>query len=103
MHFGNGPTPQERAVRHVEARSCGPAVDPGLRITLNFHPDRLIREVPILGRWPRTVRTARSSSPAPATAASPLTPAATAGAERAGSSARRTTPRLLANDPCTAD
>ncbi|GHF40772.1 hypothetical protein GCM10018783_06750 [Streptomyces griseosporeus] len=29
------------ALRHVAARSAGPAVADGLRITLNFHPDRL--------------------------------------------------------------
>ncbi|MFD9728500.1 DUF3626 domain-containing protein [Streptomyces sp. NPDC059072] len=34
-------TPQERALRHVTALSSGPAMDPGLRVTLNFHPDRL--------------------------------------------------------------
>ncbi|WP_327319863.1 DUF3626 domain-containing protein [Streptomyces sp. NBC_01235] len=28
------------ALRHVAARSRGPALDPDLRITLNFHPDR---------------------------------------------------------------
>lgn len=48
MRFGNGRTPQERAVRHVEALSCGPAVDPALRTTLNFHPDRLAGGLPIL-------------------------------------------------------
>lgn len=30
----------ERALRHVAALSTGPPVDPSLRITLNFHPDR---------------------------------------------------------------
>ncbi|MFD8638642.1 DUF3626 domain-containing protein, partial [Streptomyces sp. NPDC059656] len=35
------PTPQERALRHVTELSSGPAMDPGLRVTLNFHPDRL--------------------------------------------------------------
>jgi hypothetical protein len=32
----------ERALRHVESLSSGDPVDPGLRVTLNFHPDRLI-------------------------------------------------------------
>lgn len=32
--------PGERALRHVEARSFGPPMDPALRVTLNFHPDR---------------------------------------------------------------
>jgi hypothetical protein len=31
------------ALRHVAACSAGPAVDPDLRITLNFHPDRTSR------------------------------------------------------------
>jgi hypothetical protein len=54
MDFGDGPTswnrdtPQERALRHVAARSSGPALDPALRLTLNFHPDRLVRGIPIL-------------------------------------------------------
>ncbi|MGW7611177.1 DUF3626 domain-containing protein [Streptomyces sp. NPDC054766] len=54
MVFGDGPTtrngltPQERALRHVAARSSGPALDPALRLTLNFHPDRLVRGIPIL-------------------------------------------------------
>ncbi|MEU8980807.1 DUF3626 domain-containing protein [Streptomyces sp. NPDC048309] len=48
MLFGNGRTPQARALRHVAARSRGPALDPTLRVTLNFHPDRLVRGLPIL-------------------------------------------------------
>jgi hypothetical protein len=31
----------QRALRHVAALSTGPPVDPSLRITLNFHPDRI--------------------------------------------------------------
>ncbi|MFG3054270.1 DUF3626 domain-containing protein [Kitasatospora sp. NPDC048239] len=31
---------QQQALHHVTARSTGTPVDPGLRITLNFHPDR---------------------------------------------------------------
>ncbi|MCX5007849.1 DUF3626 domain-containing protein [Streptomyces sp. NBC_00638] len=41
-------TPQELALRHVAGRSSGPALDPTLRLTLNFHPDRLVGGVPIL-------------------------------------------------------
>lgn len=40
--------PHERAIRHVAALSCGPALDPALRITLNFHPDRVAGGRPIL-------------------------------------------------------
>jgi hypothetical protein len=36
------------AVRHVAALATGPAVDPDLRVTLNFHPDRLSGGLPIL-------------------------------------------------------
>ncbi|MFD4601392.1 DUF3626 domain-containing protein [Streptomyces sp. NPDC058464] len=36
------------ALRHVAALSSGPPLDPGLRITLNFHPDRLSAGLPIL-------------------------------------------------------
>ncbi|MER7841364.1 DUF3626 domain-containing protein [Streptomyces sp. NPDC096040] len=36
------------ALRHVAGLSSGPALDPGLRITLNFHPDRLSAGLPIL-------------------------------------------------------
>lgn len=39
---------QARAIAHVTARSAGAGMDPALRVTLNFHPDRLHRGVPIL-------------------------------------------------------
>ncbi|MFJ8134628.1 DUF3626 domain-containing protein [Streptomyces sp. NPDC096013] len=39
---------QARALRHVAAGSSGPVVDPRLRITLNFHPDRTATGRPIL-------------------------------------------------------
>ncbi|MGI5380156.1 DUF3626 domain-containing protein [Streptomyces sp. CA-251387] len=49
MNFGEDGSPRARAaLRHVAASSRGPALDPDLRITLNFHPDRLVRGVPIL-------------------------------------------------------
>jgi hypothetical protein len=49
MGFGYvGPARARAALLHVAALSAGPAVAPGLRITLNFHPDRLVRGVPIL-------------------------------------------------------
>ncbi|MET7518352.1 DUF3626 domain-containing protein [Streptomyces sp. NPDC005480] len=41
-------TPQERALRHVASVASGPPVDPSLRVTLNFHPDRLLHGKPIL-------------------------------------------------------
>ncbi|MED7822825.1 DUF3626 domain-containing protein [Streptomyces chiangmaiensis] len=37
-----------RALRHVAARSSGPGLSRSLRLTLNFHPDRLVRGRPIL-------------------------------------------------------
>src|SRR6187551_3124827 len=38
----------EAAVAHVEARALGGPVDGALRVTLNFHPDRLHHGLPIL-------------------------------------------------------
>ena len=34
------PGPAGRALAHVASLSSGPPLDPGLRVTLNFHPDR---------------------------------------------------------------
>lgn len=39
---------QERAIAHVAARSAGEPIDPALRVTLNFHPDRLTGALPLL-------------------------------------------------------
>lgn len=47
------PPPWERAVAHVLACSTGPPLDPALRVTLHFHPDRDIDGVPILRRMLR--------------------------------------------------
>jgi hypothetical protein len=41
-------SPQEQALCHVASLSSGAPVDPTLRVTLNFHPDRLIQGRPIL-------------------------------------------------------
>lgn len=41
-------TPRARALRHVASLSSGAPVDPALRVTLNFHPDRDVRGTPIL-------------------------------------------------------
>ena len=50
-------TAQPRAVRraltHVRGLSAGRAIDPTLRVTLNFHPDRLVAGEPILVRMAR--------------------------------------------------
>ncbi|MFF4014538.1 DUF3626 domain-containing protein [Streptomyces sp. NPDC001843] len=43
-----GPARARAALRHVAALSSGPAVDPDLRITLNFHPDRVSGGLPLL-------------------------------------------------------
>ncbi|NUT26241.1 MAG: DUF3626 domain-containing protein [Streptomyces sp.] len=49
MNFGPVGAPRARAaLRHVAASSTGPALAPDVRVTLNFHPDRLVRGVPIL-------------------------------------------------------
>lgn len=39
---------QARALAHVAALSAGPPLDPALRVTLNFHPDRLHDGRPLL-------------------------------------------------------
>lgn len=36
------PSPQERALAHVAARAEGDPIDPSHRVTLHFHPDRLV-------------------------------------------------------------
>jgi hypothetical protein len=41
-------SPQERAIRHVASLSAGGPLDPALRVTLNFHPDRAAGGRPIL-------------------------------------------------------
>ncbi|MEV0625805.1 DUF3626 domain-containing protein [Nonomuraea wenchangensis] len=43
-------SPQERALRHVAALSSGDPLEPRLRVTLNFHPDRLVGDREILLR-----------------------------------------------------
>jgi hypothetical protein len=49
VDFRDVGSPRARAaLGHVAGRSAGPAVDPDLCITLNFHPDRLVGGVPIL-------------------------------------------------------
>ncbi|MGZ4780568.1 MAG: DUF3626 domain-containing protein [Oryzihumus sp.] len=42
---------QARALDHVAALSSGPPVDGDLRVTLNFHPDRVPSGRPILVAW----------------------------------------------------
>lgn len=40
--------PHERAIAHVTTLATGEPADPSLRVTLHFHPDRLLAGVPIL-------------------------------------------------------
>lgn len=43
-------SPATRAIAHVGELAAGPALDPSVRVTLNFHPDRAAADgVPILG------------------------------------------------------
>ncbi|SRR6266487_3630328 len=42
------PHPQERALAHVTMLATGGPADPSLRVTLHFHPDRLVSGTPIL-------------------------------------------------------
>ncbi|NGN66266.1 DUF3626 domain-containing protein [Streptomyces sp. A7024] len=46
----NSPSPpaQERALSHVKELASGPPLDRTLRVTLNFHPDRLLHGKPVL-------------------------------------------------------
>ncbi|MFJ9566001.1 DUF3626 domain-containing protein [Streptomyces fuscichromogenes] len=48
MNADPAPSPQEQAICHVASLSSGTPVDPALRVTLNFHPDRTVRGRPIL-------------------------------------------------------
>ncbi|MFF5547292.1 DUF3626 domain-containing protein [Streptomyces olivaceoviridis] len=52
MDFRRGlpglPRRARRALDHVAGTASGPPLDPGLRITLNFHPDRISGGRPIL-------------------------------------------------------
>jgi hypothetical protein len=38
----------QQALAHVALKSSGGPIDPDLRVTLNFHPDRLAMGVPIM-------------------------------------------------------
>jgi hypothetical protein len=54
MDFREGLPPRaRRALDHVAAGVTGPPLDPGLRITLNFHPDRISAGAPILAALAR--------------------------------------------------
>jgi len=46
--FPPSDSPQQRALAYVAARSQGGALDSTLRVTVNFHPARLHRGVPLL-------------------------------------------------------
>ncbi|GLY76521.1 DUF3626 domain-containing protein [Actinoallomurus iriomotensis] len=45
--------PLGRAIAHVTSLATGEPSDPSLRVTLHFHPDRLVGGVPILERMAR--------------------------------------------------
>jgi hypothetical protein len=47
------PHPHERAIAHVTSLSTGEPVDPSWRVTLHFHPDRLVAGEPILALMAR--------------------------------------------------
>ncbi|MEU0177155.1 DUF3626 domain-containing protein [Streptomyces massasporeus] len=48
MSFTAARSSQDRALGHVAELASGPPLDPTLRVTLNFHPDRLLHAKPIL-------------------------------------------------------
>ncbi|MGV9367116.1 DUF3626 domain-containing protein [Amycolatopsis sp. NPDC003731] len=41
----------QAAVEYVETRAGGPPLPEGLDVTIHFHPDRLVGEVPLLRHW----------------------------------------------------
>ncbi|MEU5261065.1 DUF3626 domain-containing protein [Amycolatopsis sp. NPDC021455] len=43
--------PWRRAIAHVAARVSGPPLPGGLDVTLHFHPDRLVGEMPLVRHW----------------------------------------------------
>lgn len=47
---------QQRAIRHVAACADGPPVDPSLRVTVNFHPDREVGGLTVMERLSREDR-----------------------------------------------
>ena len=48
-----GESPLRRALDHVAARSSGGPLADGLRVTLNFHPDRLVDGLLVLAALAR--------------------------------------------------
>ncbi|MEV6196554.1 DUF3626 domain-containing protein [Streptomyces sp. NPDC051920] len=48
MSSAASPRSQEQALQHVTELASGPQMDSTLRVTLNFHPDRLLHGRPIL-------------------------------------------------------
>lgn len=48
VNADSAPSLQEQAIRHVASLSSEAPDDPALRVTLNFHPDRPVRDRPIL-------------------------------------------------------
>lgn len=45
--------PVARAIAHVTRLATGPALSPDLRVTLNFHPDRLVEDSSVLAAMAR--------------------------------------------------
>lgn len=61
--------PHEKAIGYVATLAAGGPAAPSWRVTLHFHPDRLVAATPILQLMARDGYTGRSSRPAPATGA----------------------------------
>lgn len=95
-------SPQERALCHVASLSSGAPLDPTLRVTLNFHPDRPVRGRPILlalaeaGLYQSQFLTGTSNGGQTAYVG------VTGGGGRAGSSEAHTTMRPSTSGPSTA-
>lgn len=48
MQTGNAGSPEDQALVAVSALADGPPIDPTWRVTVNFHPDRLVDKQPLL-------------------------------------------------------
>jgi hypothetical protein len=59
-------SPEARAIAHVQGLSKGGPIDSAHRVTINFHPDRLHRDLPILRAMARDgVRSSRPRRASP--------------------------------------
>ena len=92
----------EAAVAHVERRALGGPVDPALRVTLNFHPDRLHLGMPILRAMARDGRYRNQFETGTSNGGLTAHPGGTGGSGSSASSAVRMTGPPPRSGPSTA-